>query len=192
VTLARKLAIRPELLAAAAAGVVLLDQWTKYLVVSRMPVGARHELIRDILFLVHVVNKGAAWGMMHGRMNVLALISIAVFVLLVVYFRRFTERVGERELALALLLGGIGGNLIDRLDLIPRPSGMVGVVDFISVQYVPRQWEYPSFNVADSAICVGVATYCLSCWLRRLPEPAAAKPAAKRDWRQVLRDWLLP
>lgn len=190
-TLARRLAINPALLAATAVGVVLLDQWTKHLVVHRLPVDSRHEIIPNILYLVHVVNKGAAWGLLHGRMNLLALISLVVFVLLIVYFRKFAERVWERELALAALLGGIFGNLIDRLNLIARPSGRVGVVDFISVQYASRGWEYPAFNVADAGICVGVAVYCLSCWLRPAPEPAA-KPAVKRPWRAAFRDWLTP
>ncbi len=171
--------------------VTILDQWTKYLITSRLPLDHKREVIHNFFYIVHVVNTGAAWGILRGRPGILAVISLAVLIIIIVWFRKLTTAYLERELAMALLLGGIAANLIDRLNLIARPSAVVGVVDFISFQYVPRGWEYPAFNVADMAITIAVFTYCISSFIR--PEkPGPKKKPEKKSWRESIIDLLRP
>lgn len=165
--------------------VLFLDQYTKELIDKHLPieevtferdgkryVGTRYlarqeiEIIPKIFYVVHVVNKGAAWGIFHGRTNLLSLISLVAVVGMAVFFSRICEGFYERSIALGLLMGGTLGNLVDRMGLVERRSAIRGVVDFISFQYKPMKWEYPSFNIADSAICVGVAILMISMFLR--------------------------
>ena len=150
---------------------IILDQVTKHYISSTMPLHDQKEIIQDIFYIVHVVNYGAAWGILSGKLNFLALVSITFFIFGIVKFKYLTEGVREREWAFALLLGGVFGNFIDRVNLIPRPSGVVGVVDFISFQYRPKGWQYPAFNVADMAICIGVGIYLLSSFCRKPVSP---------------------
>jgi signal peptidase II len=137
-----------------------LDQVSK-IVVERVLVGrGAISVIPDFFDLVYVTNKGAAWGMFshlaYGR-GLLLLISVVVTVLVVWQFRLLTEGRGERFFALGMVLSGIFGNAIDRV-------WRGEVVDFLDV-YIGR-WHWPAFNVADSAICIGVAIYVLSSLLR--------------------------
>lgn len=147
-----------------AAVVLGLDQLTKYWVSARLPFGsygpAGYAVIPGFFNLVHVGNTGAAWSMFAGRSAVLA--GLAVATLLAIHFWR--RQLGLREpagqLAFGLLCGGIVGNLVDRL-----VHGHV--IDFIDLHF--GGYTYPTFNVADSAICVGVAWYIL--WSLRQPAP---------------------
>ena len=154
-----------QLPAAVILAVVCVDQWTKYLVVTSatlMRDGAI-EIIPDFFSIVRVHNTGAAWGLFSDHAAILTCISAIVFIGMAVLFSRFTEGHAERGLAVSLILGGIAGNFIDRLGRVD------GVVDFLCFYY--RQWQWPSFNVADSCICIGVGFYCLSTVLRPRAEP---------------------
>jgi signal peptidase II len=152
------------------AGLILaLDQISKVLVL-RDPIlgmGGVREVIPGFFELVCSYNKGAAFGIMHGRMGLLSLISLAAFIVLLWQFRNFVEQWTERGVAASLLLGGIAGNFIDRAF---RDGG---VVDFLNFYFpmIPSKWfnPWPTFNVADTAICVGVGIYVLSTYIR--PEP---------------------
>jgi signal peptidase II len=140
-----------------------LDQWTKFLVDRAWPQGTSQPpvtLIPGFFSLVHYRNKGAAWGILSNHTFLLALVSLVVFVAMVAYFRRLTEDVPERALALGVVLGGVAGNLLDRLF-------REGVVDFLLFYW--RDWRthsFPAFNVADSAITCGIAVYIVSSFLR--------------------------
>lgn len=93
--------------------------------------------------------------MFQGLNALLIVVSVAVLVALVVWREKFHwDRRGAR-VATALWVGGITGNLVDRVRL-------GAVVDFLDF-YIGR-WHWPAFNVADSAICVGVVLYVLSTW----------------------------
>ncbi len=143
---------------ASAAFIVLIDQYSKVLAESHLASGAVKVL--PFFNLVHVRNTGCAWGMMAGSGVILLLISFAAFALIVFYMRKLSEGWTERYFALSLVLAGIAGNSIDR---IWRGS----VVDFLDFHAAGRHW--PAFNVADSAICVGVAIYIISSYLRPHP-----------------------
>ena len=138
--------------------IVLIDQLTKYLVVhsQNLAFGGRIEIIPNFFYLVHVRNTGAAWGIFTGQTSLLSLISIVVFVMLAIWYPKVTGNIRERCYAVTLMMGGIGGNLIDRIF---RKS----VVDFLSFSYKSIEW--PSFNVADSAICIGVGIFSISSYL---------------------------
>ncbi|OVE77301.1 signal peptidase II [bacterium F16] len=131
-------------------------------------------IIPNLFSIVHVVNKGAAWGIFHGKLNFLTAISALAFIGMLVFFNRICEGYMERVIGLGLLMGGTLGNLVDRMNLIARDSGIHGVVDFISFRTIisirffeePFDLEYPSFNIADAGICVGVFLLCFSMFLR--------------------------
>ena len=135
---------------AIAGGVFLIDQSTKAWAVRRLRLGQDISVIPGFLNLAYAQNTGVAFSMLddHGDTGRWGLSIVAmVAAVLVIYFFWRTPRTDDRILgALAMLLAGIAGNVVDRLRL-----GFV--VDFIDVQF--GQWHYPTFNVADAAICVG-------------------------------------
>jgi signal peptidase II len=127
-----------------AASVFALDQLTKYLVRANLRIG---ESVPDsgLVRIVHYTNTGAAFGMLQGQTLFLTATTLFGLLAIVLYYLYPPMDNGILRVALGLQLGGAVGNLSDRI--------RVGeVTDFI-------QWpHWPAFNVADSAICVGVAT----------------------------------
>ncbi|MFT5128176.1 MAG: signal peptidase II [Rhodothermales bacterium] len=162
--------LRPGLLSLGVAGlIVALDQITK-LIVLRDPLlvaGGAYNPIPGFFQIVCTYNKGAAGGILQGQRVLLTTISVAAFLVLLWKYRSFVEEWRERGIAASLLLGGIAGNMIDR----GFRDG--GVVDFLNFYFpmIPSRWfnPWPTFNVADTAICVGVGLYVLSTYIR--PEP---------------------
>lgn len=147
----------PAIIAAVTAVVVLLDQVTKHLTRTYLePGGESIRLVGDLLRLTFTRNEGAAFGMLPG--NVVLFIPVHVLVLLVIVgyvWRRRPER-PWLVISLGLVAGGAMGNLIDRV--------VFGwVTDFIQIPF-----DFPIFNVADSAVVVGVGM--LVWWLLFGPE----------------------
>ena len=132
------------------------DQATKVWVIHRLPYGTYGEaagaipVIRGFWYIVHVGNTGAAWSMFSGRSVSLAF--LAGITLAAIYLWRHALGLHQRlaQVAFGLLCGGIAGNLTDRL---LRHH----VVDFIDLHF--GSYVYPTFNVADSGICIGVLLY---------------------------------
>jgi signal peptidase II len=139
--------------------IIVIDQVTKIFVETG--IGSPIKVIPGLFNLVFVKNSGAAWGILAGKGWLLLIISITVFILITVFIRRITEGWPERYYSMALITGGIVGNSIDR---IWRGS----VVDFLDFYYGSYHW--PAFNVADSAICVGVFIFIISSWIRPQPK----------------------
>jgi signal peptidase II len=143
-------------------GVFLIDQTTKAWAVRRLRFGDDISVIPGFLNFAYAHNTGVAFSMLddHGNagrwgLSIVALVAAA----LVVYFFWRTPRSDDRILgSLALLLAGIVGNVTDRLRL-----GFV--IDFIDVQF--GSWHYPTFNVADMAICVGAGLLILDMFLSK-------------------------
>ncbi len=134
--------------------IVVVDQFTKVWIRSSFVCGGEPlEVIPGFFNLVYVRNPGAAWGMLGGQQAVLITLSAVVFILLAVYHRRVLNPTLDHRIALGLMLGGILGNLIDRIKL-------SWVTDFLDFHIGTHHW--PSFNVADSAICIAVGLYLLS------------------------------
>ena len=130
--------------------VVLLDQLTKYLVRSHFALHEAVTVIPGLFDLRYIRNTGAAWGILPDATIWLALLSVVMLVVIVVF--RTSLMAGGRldTVGLGLICGGIIGNLIDRVWL-------KYVVDFLDFYW--RDHHFPAFNVADSAICVGVFFY---------------------------------
>jgi signal peptidase II len=133
--------------------VLVLDQWTKWLVEVHLPHSVSHELVPGLLNLTHVKNTGVAFGLFasHGADGgawVLVAMGLVALGAVFLYFRFASVRDRLLLAALALIVGGAVGNLIDRL-----ASG--AVTDFVDVYVGTYHW--PAFNVADSAITVGIA-----------------------------------
>lgn len=136
-----------------AAVILVLDQLTKALIVANFQLGERKTLIDGFFNLTFVTNTGAAWGMLKGHGFILLLIALLVLLLSMFFMRAITEGFSERCFALFLVAGGIIGNSIDRI-------WRGEVIDFLDFHLAGHHW--PAFNVADSAICVGVGILMLS------------------------------
>jgi signal peptidase II len=152
--------------------VILLDLWTKSLVLARIELHEAVPVIPNFFQLVHVRNTGAAFGIGANASSKLVPIllnggAIAVFCVVVVYALRTAVTDRLLQTGLHLILGGAIGNLLDRFRF-----GYV--VDFLDV-YVGRT-HWPAFNVADSAICIGIALLFFD--MRKKPEPEAAAESA--------------
>ncbi|MDR1497928.1 MAG: signal peptidase II [Puniceicoccales bacterium] len=151
---------------------VLLDQASKLAVLAWLPpsydrtgfLNPPFEVIPDFFNLVHVYNTGAAFSMLSGQSVFLFAFAIAALVIIFRYRRSFELERKSVQLAFGLLTGGIAGNAIDRL--------LYGhVVDFIDVNppgygFLVKTFlgwsehsRWPAFNIADSAICIGVILY---------------------------------
>ena len=135
-----------------AAAVIVLDQITKALVRHYLRLYETHEIIPGLVSLVHGRNVGMAFGVFSGgglpaQAVVLAVLSGAVLVLVLAHWRRLAEGPLSLRVALSLVAGGAIGNLIDRVRL-----GYV--TDFVHVYWRSHVW--PDFNVADSAISIGI------------------------------------
>lgn len=137
---------------------LLFDQWTKLRVEHSFRLNESRTLIDGLLAFTYVRNTGAAWSILRGQTWLLLVIAFLAFVAILYFFHHLTERYPERYFAIFLVLSGILGNSIDRL-------WRNAVVDFIHVHY-RNVWNYPVFNVADIAICVGVGIFVLSSFLR--------------------------
>ncbi len=146
--------MKRRLIMAGFAGVlVLLDQVSKYLIATSRP---RFEVIPGFFNLSYVENRGAAFGILQGRLFLLSSVSlIAMSVLLFLLFYEDSEKKGLL-FALALILGGTAGNFLDRVRL-----GYV--IDFL--EFHIGQYYWPSFNIADSAISIGVTLLILIMFL---------------------------
>jgi signal peptidase II len=146
---------------------VVLDQTTKLLVQEHIELHGNITVIPGFFDLTHVTNKGAAWGMFYNLPWIPFGISIVAFVLMIVFLRKLSAGWPERCFALLMVLSGITGNCTDRIW-----NG--AVIDFLRFHW--RNLEWPSFNVADSAICCGVTLFVISSFFR--PEN---KSEAKKD-----------
>lgn len=150
-----------------AALVFTFDQLTKYWLNARLPLGSYGlsgiTIIPGFFSLVHVGNTGAAWSMFTGKSTLLGLLAGATLLAIFYWRRQLGLRLPAAQSAFGLLCGGIVGNLVDRL--------LHGhVIDFIDLHF--GNYTYPTFNVADSGICVGVIWYVL--WSLRNPTPGAS------------------
>ncbi|MFL6195421.1 MAG: signal peptidase II [Thermoanaerobaculia bacterium] len=131
--------------------VLVLDQWTKWLVEAHLPHHTAQPVIPGFLNLTHVRNTGVAFGLFasDGAAGTWLLTALGLGALIAVglYFWFTPSRDRMLLVALALVVGGAIGNLVDRVT-----SG--AVTDFIDVYVGLHHW--PSFNIADSAISVGI------------------------------------
>jgi len=148
--------------------IIILDAVTKWLVSANITLHDAITVVPNLFSIVHVRNTGAAFGIgANAESQVVPLLlnsgAILVFLIVVAYALRTPITDRTLQTGLHLILGGAIGNLVDRFRF-----GYV--VDFLDV-YV-RDHHWPAFNVADSAICIGIALLFLD--MRRKPVPATA------------------
>lgn len=146
---------------------VVCDQLTKYAIIKNIPWSHGNPtyhfsgenqpiaIIDNFLYIVHITNEGAAWGILSGRTYLLT--SIALIALLALWL--FRKSLGFEHLwgrfALGIFAGGVVGNLIDRIRF-------GHVIDFIDVHLPLINYRWPAFNVADCGICIGVGIYIIA------------------------------
>lgn len=148
--------------------IVVLDQLTKWLVVTNIPYGGSWspwEWLSPYARIVHWSNTGVAFGMLQGMNPVFIGLAILVSGAIIYYYQQIDKKDWLIRLALMMELGGAIGNLIDRIQY-------GHVIDFISIG------RFPVFNVADSCITVGVVVLLIGVWVQEKREKArAARPA---------------
>lgn len=127
--------------------VILLDQVTKWLVVKNMYLGESITVIEDFLYITSHRNRGAAWGILQGQMWFFYVITVIVIIGIIYYIQKYAKGKMLLGLSLGLMLGGAIGNFIDR---VIRKE----VVDFVNTIII--NYDFPVFNIADSALVVGV------------------------------------
>ncbi|WP_404450003.1 signal peptidase II [Sutcliffiella horikoshii] len=127
--------------------IIIVDQLTKWLVVRYMEIGENIPIIHNFLYLSSHRNRGAAWGILEGQMYFFYIITVGVVIGLIVYLQKLPKDQPWMKLALSLMLGGAIGNFIDRVL-------HQEVIDFINTFIFT--YDFPIFNVADSALVIGV------------------------------------
>lgn len=161
--------------------VLLLDQLSKTWVANRIPEGTfvigpetpPYTVIEGFFYIVHVGNPGAAWGIFEGYGMALAILGIFSVIGILIFRKHFELHRPLMQYAFGMLIGGIIGNIIDRLRF-------GHVVDFLDFHF--GNYRYPSFNVADSGITVGVAIYVLAGlfeWKKEIASAAQKRRQAK-------------
>ena len=149
-------------IATIAALIVVLDQWTKWLVRVNIPDGGvwlpeSLGWLSPYARIVHWHNTGAAFGMFQDASMVFTVLAFIVIAAIIYYYPHVENSDWSLRLAMSMQLGGAIGNLIDRLTL-------GRVTDFISVG------TFPVFNIADASISIGAAILLLGVWLTERSE----------------------
>ena len=154
---------RFRLLGVCALLVFLLDQASKWLIVHNIPEYHSVTVISGLFDLVNIRNRGAAFGFLNRSdiewqfwlfLAATVLACIAIFIVV----RGLKEKASLLVIGLGGILGGALGNLTDRLRF-------RAVIDFLDFYW--KDWHWPAFNVADSAICVGAFLVCLVLFFER-------------------------
>ena len=137
---------------------LILDQWTKLLVDARFMLYESVPLVENFLSLTYVRNKGAAFGILSDsaiRIPFFITVSSVALIGILWYLKKIEISQKLQQWAMTLIFSGALGNLIDRIRL-------GEVIDFLDVHWYEHHW--PAFNVADSAITIGVGLLLIDLW----------------------------
>jgi signal peptidase II len=145
--------------------VIIVDQITKILILKKLPLYHSITIIPGLFNITHIHNPGGAFGFMAHQdsslRNFIFILLASVAVCIIFYFYKNTNRTHPfLASGFALILGGAVGNLIDRI----RVGKVVDFLDFYILSY-----HWPAFNVADSAITVGVTIFLFHLLFRKMP-----------------------
>ena len=127
--------------------ILIADQLTKALVVANLAIGERARLLGDVVQVWHAQNRGAAFSLFQGGTVVFLVVSVLSIGMVAYFHRSLRDRTPWLHVVLGIILGGTLGNFIDRLR-----QGYV--TDWLSVGIGDTRW--PTFNVADSSVVVGI------------------------------------
>lgn len=157
--------MRPSWFYLLAGAIIAADQHTKRAVMDRIPYGASERSFAGLVWLTPTHNTGGAFSLFQQRNGAFVVVACLAIAAIVAAYHRFQRRDAWASAALSLALGGAIGNLIDRV--------RYGYVqDFVDV----RVW--PVFNLADSAISVGIVVLAALALFKRPPEPRRPEPPA--------------
>ncbi len=137
---------------------LLLDQWSKIYIDNHFELSQSKRIITNFFHLTYVRNPGAAFGILaENAIRVPFFITVSAIAILAIlwYVRRISSEKHWQFFALGLIFSGASGNLIDRIRF-------GEVIDFLDVHWYNYHW--PAFNIADSAICVGVGIMLVCSW----------------------------
>lgn len=151
--------------------IVITDQVSKLIVQAKLHLYEPVSVFKGFFQLIYVTNKGAIWGLFSdGRSALPSLIitglSVIALIMVILYFLKIDNPQKWELSALSLILGGALGNVIDRIF-----RGYV--VDFLD--FYIRSWHWPTFNVADSCITVGVIWLGISFFFVKKPDPLSQR-----------------
>lgn len=149
-----------------AALVVILDQAVKLLVVDKIPAYDSWVVIPGFFNLTHIYNTGGAFGFLAGKSSLFRHLffltaSVIAMAMIVFLYLQTPRRYLFLRFGLAMILGGAVGNVIDRIRL-------GKVVDFLDLHIKGLHW--PAFNIADSAIVVGILIFVYHLLFKKMPE----------------------
>ncbi|ARI77554.1 signal peptidase II [Halobacillus mangrovi] len=139
-----------------ALGMIILDQITKWLVVTNMRIGESIPIIENFFYLTSHRNQGAAWGILQGQMWFFYIVTVIVIGVVIYYIQQYGKESKLAGVALSLILAGAIGNFIDR---VLRKE----VVDFADTYIFT--YDFPIFNVADSSLVIGVILVMIATFL---------------------------
>jgi signal peptidase II len=138
---------RAFILLLTALAILVADQVTKALVVGNLAIGERVDLLGDLVQVWHVQNRGAAFSLFQGGTVIFLVVSVLSIGMVAYFHSTMRDRSPWLHLVLGIVLGGTLGNFTDRLR-----QGYV--TDWLSVGFGDTRW--PTFNVADSSVVVGI------------------------------------
>jgi signal peptidase II len=149
-----------------AGGIILLDQFTKGLILRYLPFNNTIPVIKDFFNITHIHNPGGAFGLMANlsptlRSIIFLFISSLAAGLIFYFYKKTPANYSWLAAAFALIFGGAIGNLIDRIRF-----GMV--IDFLDFYVGNLHW--PAFNIADSAISIGIGIFLYHLMFKKMPE----------------------
>ena len=138
---------RAAILLLTALAILIADQLTKALVVANLTVGEKARVLGDVVQVWHAQNRGAAFSLFQGGTALFLIVSVLSMGMVAYFHRTLRGRSPWLHVVLGIILGGTLGNFIDRLR-----QGYV--TDWLSVGIGDARW--PTFNVADSSVVVGI------------------------------------
>lgn len=132
--------------------IFILDQITKSLISTYLKLNESIEIIKDFFYIRYINNKGASWGILENNRILLIGLSI-IAIIMIIRYSYFFKKTKLNTYGFGLLLGGILGNLSDRLIF----GYVKDFLDFIIFRY-----DFPVFNIADISIVIGVVLLIIS------------------------------
>jgi signal peptidase II len=154
--------------------VLVLDRAAKLVVLRFLGPTQERVVVPGFFKFVHWENTGAAWSLFHDRNGLLAVVSALALVGLFIWRRHFQVHLALGRVSLGLIFGGIAGNLFDRLHY----HQVIDFLRFYLDRHSGQEIGFPAFNIADSAICIGVGLLILVSWKH---EEDAGKSAPERS-----------
>lgn len=129
--------------------IVFIDQLVKIIIKTNMRVNTSIKIIDKFFYLTYVHNVGAAWSILSGYRYLLIILSISVLIFIYLIFIKNKELTNKENITYGILIGGIIGNLIDRIIY----GYVIDYLDFYIFNY-----NYPIFNIADICIVISIFT----------------------------------